>query len=434
MPERVFRMDKILPPIRHLRGEITVPGDKSISHRAVMIGSLAEGTTEVVGFLNAADPLSTIECVQALGIETTLTPTALHIAGKGLHGYRQPKVVLNAGNSGTTIRLLSGILAGQKFPSQITGDQYLVRRPMKRIIDPLTEMGAHVVGTDKLTAPLKFFPAERLHGITYELPVPSAQVKSAILLAGLFAEGTTTVEESQGSRDHTERMLGLTTVKTDTKITASVVGGKQIPAKEFYIPGDPSSAAFFIVAGLIAQDSELMIKNVGINPTRTGFLDVLRSMGGNISIENERIIGGEPIGDIVVKNSDLHSNLILEGPIIPNIIDEIPILAVAAAFAVGTFEVRGAFELRNKESDRIGAVCENLSLMGIDVEELEDGFAFNSKSILIPSTFDSFGDHRIAMAFGVAAANLQNESTIKDSGCVDISFPAFWDTLHTLAN
>ena len=427
-------MDKIVHPARHLRGEITVPGDKSISHRAVLIGSLSEGTTEVVGFLNAADPRSTLECVQALGIETTLTPEALHIIGKGLHGYRQPNAQLNAGNSGTTIRLLSGILAGQKFPSQISGDQYLVRRPMKRIIDPLTEMGAHVVGTDKLTAPLKFFPSEKLHGITYELPIPSAQVKSAILLAGLFAEGTTTVEESQGSRDHTERMLGLTTTRTKMKTNVSLVGGRQIPAKQFYIPGDPSSAAFFIVAGLIVQNSELMIKNVGINPTRTGFLDVLRSMGGNISIENERRIGGEPIGDILVKSSALRSNLILQGPLIPNIIDEIPILAVAAAFAVGTFEVREAFELRNKESDRIGAVCENLSLMGLDVEELEDGFAFNSKSILIPATFDSFGDHRIAMAFGVAAANLQGESTIRDSGCVDISFPAFWDTLHTLAN
>ncbi len=427
-------MDKILQPARHLRGEITVPGDKSISHRAVMIGSLAEGTTEIVGFLNAADPRSTLECIEALGIETTLTTKALRIVGKGLHGYRQPNEQLNAGNSGTTIRLLSGILAGQKFPSQISGDQYLVRRPMKRIIDPLTEMGAHVVGTDKLTAPLKFYPSEKLHGITYELPIPSAQVKSAILLAGLFAEGKTTVEESQGSRDHTERMLGLTTTRTDGKTHVSVVGRKKIPAKEFYIPGDPSSAAFFIVAGLVAQDSEFMIRNVGINPTRTGFLDVLRSMGGNILIENERVIGGEPIGDIVVKSSALRSNVILQGAIIPNIIDEIPILAVAGAFAVGTFEVRGAFELRNKESDRIGAVCENLSLMGLDVEELEDGFAFNSKSLLIPSTFDSFGDHRIAMAFGVAAANLQGESTIKDSGCVDISFPAFWDTLHTLAN
>ena len=427
-------MDKILHQAQHLRGEITVPGDKSISHRAVMIGSLSEGITEVVGFLNAADPRSTLECINALGIETSLTPDTLRISGKGLHGYREPKALLDAGNSGTTIRLLTGILAGQKFRSTISGDQYLVRRPMKRIIDPLTEMGAHVVGTDKLTAPLKIFPSEKLHGITYELPIPSAQVKSAILFAGLFAEGTTTVVELQGSRDHTERMLGLTQTRTDSLINVAVVGGTRIPSKQFYIPGDPSSAAFFIVAGLIAHDAEIMIKNVGINPTRTGFLDVLHSMGGYIAIENERLIGGEPIGDLVVKSSALRSNVILEGEIIPNIIDEIPILAVAAAFAEGTFQVRGAYELRNKESDRIGAVCENLSLMGIDVEELEDGFAFNSKSVLIPTSFDSFGDHRIAMAFGVAAVNLQGESTVKDSGCVDISFPAFWDTLHTLAN
>ena len=427
-------MDKILHSARHLRGEITVPGDKSISHRAVLIGSLSEGTTEVAGFLNAADPRSTLECVQALGIETAITKSSLHIVGRGLHGYRQPGEMLNAGNSGTTIRLLSGILSGQRFPTQISGDQYLLRRPMKRIIDPLTEMGAHIVGTDKFTAPLKIFPSEKLHGITYELPIPSAQVKSAILFAGLFAEGLTTVEESQGSRDHTERMLGLTSARTNAKTSVSVVGGKQISAKHFFIPGDPSSAAFFIVAGLITQNSEILIKNVGINPTRTGFLDVLRSMGGNVSTENERQIGGEPIGDILVKSSVLRSNMTLEGSIIPNIIDEIPILAVAAAFADGTFEVRGAFELRNKESDRIGAVCENLSLMGVEVDEREDGFAFSSKNTLIPTSFDSYGDHRIAMAFGVAATGLQGESTVKDADCVDISFPSFWETLHTLAN
>ncbi len=259
-------------------------------------------------------------------------------------------------------------------------------------------------------------------------------MKSAILLAGLFAEGTTTVEESQGSRDHTERMLGLTAAKTEKLLKVSVTGGRRLPARQFYIPGDPSSAAFFVVAGLIAHNSEIMIRNVGINPTRTGFLNVLRSMGGNIAVENERNIGGEPIGDIVVRSSSLRSNIILRGPIISNIIDEIPILAVAGAFSVGTFEVRGAYELRNKESDRIGAVCENLSLMGLDVEELEDGFAFNSNSALIPTTFDSFGDHRIAMAFGVASVSLQGESAVKDSGCVDISFPSFWDTLQTLAN
>jgi 3-phosphoshikimate 1-carboxyvinyltransferase len=427
-------MDKALRSFAHLRGEITVPGDKSISHRAIMIGSLAEGKTEVLGFLNAADPRSTLHCIQALGILTTLKGETLQIEGRGLHGYSQPRAMLDAGNSGTTIRLLAGILAGQKFTSQISGDQYLVRRPMKRIIDPLTEMGAQIVGTDKFTAPLKIFPGERLHGITYELPIPSAQVKSAVLLAGLFADGKTTIEETESSRDHTERMLGLTPVRADGKTIVSVTGGMQIPAKQFIIAGDPSSAAFFIVAGLIAKDSEILIQNVGVNPTRTGYLEVLRSMGGNIVIENKRTVGGEPIADIVVKNSTLHTNLLLKGPVIPNIIDEVPILAVAAAFAAGSFEVRDAFELRNKECDRIGAVCENLARMGIEVEQFEDGFAFISKKGLIPSSFDSFGDHRIAMAFGVAAVNLQGDSTIKDSECVDISFPAFWNTLHRLAN
>jgi 3-phosphoshikimate 1-carboxyvinyltransferase len=430
----IFYMNRTLHTAQHLRGEISVPGDKSISHRAVLIGSIAEGTTEIAGFLNAADPRSTLDCIRALGIETTLTSSILKIFGKGLYGYCQPGTVLDAGNSGTTMRLLSGLLAGQRFPSQITGDQYLIRRPMKRIIDPLTEMGAHVVGTEKWTAPLKIFPSDNLHAISYELPLPSAQVKSAILLAGLFARGVTKVEESQPSRDHTERMLGLTTAPSNGKTLVSVEGGKRIEAKQFFIPGDPSSAAFFIVGGLIVPNSELLIKNVGLNPTRTGFLEILRAMGGDIHTENERSIGGESVGDILVTSSRLHSHVVLKGTIIPNIIDEIPILAVAAAFASGRFEVRDAFELRNKECDRIGAVCENLSLLGLDVEQFEDGFAFEPKNSLIPSTFDSFGDHRIAMAFGVAAVALRGESTIKESECVDISFPTFWNLLHTLAN
>jgi 3-phosphoshikimate 1-carboxyvinyltransferase len=426
-------MDKTLITAHHLRGEIEVPGDKSISHRAVMIGSIGEGTSEIDGFLNAADPRSTLECIKALGIETTLASQRLRITGRGLHGYHKPDTMLDAGNSGTTMRLLSGILSGQRFPSQITGDQYLLRRPMKRIIDPLTEMGAQIVGTDKFTAPLKIFPSDRLHAITYELPVPSAQVKSAILFAGLYAEGVTRVEESQPSRDHTERMLGLSSTSSNGKNIVAVEGGRRVEASRFFIPGDPSSAAFFIVAGLIVPNSEVLIRNIGLNPTRTGFLETLRAMGGNIRTENERSIGGEPVGDILVKTSALHSDIVLKGPVIPNIIDEIPILAVAAVFASGRFEVRDAFELRNKECDRIGAVCENLLLMGIDVEEFDDGFAFESNNNLIPSHFDSFGDHRIAMAFGVAAIGLPGESTLRESECVDISFPTFWDVLHTLA-
>ena len=427
-------MDRTLTTAQHLKGEITVPGDKSISHRAVMIGSIGEGTSEIDGFLNAADPRSTLECIKALGIETTLTSEKLRIEGKGLHGYHKPDKMLDAGNSGTTMRLLSGILSGQRFPSQITGDQYLLRRPMKRIIDPLTEMGAQIVGTDRFTAPLKIFPSDKLHAIAYELPVPSAQVKSAILFAGLYAEGVTRVEESQQSRDHTERMLGLPSASSNGKNIVSVVGGRRIEASRFFIPGDPSSAAFFSVAGMIVPNSELLIRNVGLNPTRTGFIQTLRSMGGHVHTENERSIGGEPVGDLLVKTSTLHSDIVLKGAVIPNIIDEIPILAVAAAFASGRFEVRDAFELRNKECDRIGAVCENLSLMGIDIEEYDDGFAFESRNNLIPSHFDSFGDHRIAMAFGIASMGIPGKSTLRESECVDISFPSFWDILHTLSN
>lgn len=430
----IFCMDKILHPVDHLRGEIVLPGDKSISHRAVMIGSLAEGTSAVEGFLDAADPRSTLECIRSLGIGTKMAPPVLEIIGKGLNGYRAPGSSLNAGNSGTTMRLLSGILVGQRFASQITGDRYLLRRPMKRIIDPLTEMGAHIVGTDNFTGPLRIFPTDNLHAITYDLPVPSAQVKSAILFAGLFADGITKVEESQPSRDHTERMLGLAVERSNGKIIAAVHGGKKIQPTQFYVPGDPSSAAFFVVAALLVPHSEILLRDVSLNPTRTGFLQVLREMGGSIQTENERLIGGEPVGDVVVKTSPLHADLTLSGSMIPNIIDEIPILAIAASRATGSFEVRNAEELRNKESDRIGALCHNLSSMGIEAEEYDDGFAFESKNDLIPSVFDSFGDHRIAMALGVAAVALPGTSTIRDAGCVDISFPGFWTSLFSLDN
>ena len=428
-------MDKALCQVERLRGEITVPGDKSISHRAMMIGAISEGTTEILGYLDAADPRSTLACLRTLGADARLEGETLTIEGKGLHGFRQPPGPLDAGNSGTTIRLLSGILVGQRFPTKISGDQYLVRRPMKRIIDPLTEMGAQIVGTDKFTAPLRIFPPERLHGITYELPVASAQVKSAVLFAGLYAEGATTVVEHQPSRDHTERVLGLTHVHSNgsTEVTAS--GGMRIPARKFVVGGDPSSAAFFVVAALIAGDADILIRNVGVNPTRIGYLDLLATMGGRVTIENKRTAGGEPIADLAVRSSDLSSDVRLSGSLIPNVIDEIPILAVAGAFSNGLFEVRDAFELRNKECDRIAAVCENLRLMGIEVEEYEDGFAFEGgRQKLRPAEFDSFGDHRIAMSFGVAAANLPGSSLIKDSGCVDISYPSFWETLHHLTH
>lgn len=423
---------KKIATAKYLRGEITVPGDKSISHRAVMIGSLAEGVTEISGFLNAADPLSTIACFNSLGVEHKFENEKLFIYGKGLHGLRQSSSVLDAGNSGTTIRLLSGILAGQKFSTEISGDQYLVKRPMKRIIDPLMKMGARITSTERFTAPLKFEPTENLSAIEYELPIASAQVKSALLFAGLFAKGTTRVIEHETSRDHTERMLNLIPEKKNGTSRISIEGGMKLHAKPFSVPGDPSSAAFFIIAGLIVPNSELLIRKVGLNPTRIGFLNVLKQMNANISIENERIIGGEPIGDVIVKSSELKTDLSLKGEIIPNIIDEIPILSVAASFAVGRFEVRTAQDLRNKETDRIAAICFNLRKMGLEVDEYEDGFAFESKSNLLQSEFNSFDDHRIAMAFGVASLVLNSESTIIDSDCVSISFPTFWETLSSL--
>ncbi|HLP14722.1 MAG TPA: 3-phosphoshikimate 1-carboxyvinyltransferase [Bacteroidota bacterium] len=427
-------MKRILAHAALLRGDLTVPGDKSISHRSIMIGSIANGVTEVTGFLHAADPLSTITCMRSLGVEIDITKERIIINGNGLRSFKKPKSMLDAGNSGTTIRLLSGMLAGQTFSTRISGDEYLVKRPMKRIVEPLRLMGARVEATEAGTPPLQFEGSEGLKAIRYALPIPSAQVKSAVLFAGLFAEGTTQVVETTPSRDHTERMLGLRPVTESGSTVISVTGGTEIKAVPFLVPGDPSSAAFFVVAGLIAQDADIMIRNIGLNPTRIGFLDVLKRMGARITIENRRVIGGEEIGDIAVRHSELHSPGTLSGAIIPNIIDEIPALAVAGAFADGVFEVRDARELRSKECDRIAAVCANLRSLGVTVDEYEDGFAFETKRIVSSGEFKSFGDHRIAMAFGVAALALQSESTMDDAGCVDISFPQFWELLHSLTH
>jgi 3-phosphoshikimate 1-carboxyvinyltransferase len=425
-------MTKTVSHSAPLKGSIAVPGDKSISHRSVMIGALSDGVTEISGFLSAADPLSTISCFRSLGIEHRFDRDRLFIHGKGLRGLQPSEAMLDAGNSGTTIRLISGILAGQTFRTRISGDQYLIKRPMKRIIDPLTKMGANISASDNYTAPLTIDPAGVLTAIDYELPIASAQVKSAVLLAGLFADGTTRVIESEPSRDHTERMLGLSPVTENGKTVIAIEGGKKISARPFVVPGDPSSAAFFIVAALIVPGSEILITNVGLNPTRIGFLSVLQKMGASIIIENERTIGGEPIGDLIVRHSEMTTDITLHGPLIPNVIDEIPILSIAAAFSRGSFEVRGAQDLRNKETDRIHAVCTNLRKLGLTVEEFPDGFAFESKMDLLSSEFNSFDDHRIAMAFGIAALALPGESSIIDPECVSISFPTFWETIRSI--
>lgn len=425
-------MERIVSTARSLHGEITVPGDKSISHRAVMIGAISNGVSEISGFLNAADPLSTLSCFHQLGIQHTVEKDKLLIYGKGLYGLHQPTSVLDAGNSGTTIRLMSGILAGQNFSSTITGDQYLRRRPMKRIIEPLTAMGAQITAQENFTAPLIIKGVYPLKAIEYQLPIASAQVKSAILFAGLYADGITRVIEKEPSRNHTERMLGLRSEHIDGSTVISVDGGMHIPARQFLVPGDPSSAAFFIVAGLIVPQSYIVIKNVGLNPTRTGFISILKKMNAQLSIENEREVGGEQIGDVVVQSSEMKTNVTLRGEIIPNIIDEIPILSVAAAFAHGTFSVRDAADLRNKETDRIKAICINLRKMGLEVDEYPDGFAFESKNSIIPNEFNSFDDHRIAMAFGIASLALNGESKILNAECVGISFPEFWNTIELL--
>lgn len=425
-------MERTILPSKALNGEITVPGDKSISHRAVMFGAIAEGTTEITGFLSAADPLSTLSCFSEMGIGHRFDGGSLFINGKGLHGLLAPGGMLDAGNSGTTIRLICGILAGQSFPVSISGDQYLVKRPMKRILEPLRKMGARITATDAMTAPLSIHPVGKLNAMDYELPIASAQVKSAVLLAGLYADGVTRVIESEQSRDHTERMLGLPVVKQDGKTIVSVEGGRRIDAGLFAVPGDPSSAAFFVVAGLIVPGSEILIRNVGMNPSRIGFLSILKKMGGSIEYLNERIVGGEPLADLLVRSSNLSGDITIEGEIIPNVIDEIPILSVAAAFSSGSFHVKDAQDLRNKETDRIEAVCVNLRTMGLTVETFKDGFAFVSKNNVFHGRFDSFDDHRIAMAFGIASLALNGPSTIQHAECVSISYPAFWETVQSL--
>lgn len=398
----------------------------------MMIGAIAEGTTEVVGFSSAADPMNTLSCIRALGVDANINGQSLLIRGKGLGKLSQPQHALDAGNSGTTIRLLTGILVSQNFASTISGDDSLRRRPMKRVIDPLTQMGARVEAAENQTPPLKIFPVVGLHGIDYELPVPSAQVKSAILLAGLHAEGTTRVYERIPTRDHTERMLGLRVENWDGGKVIQLEGWRKLEARKFVVPGDISAATFFIVAACLVPNSELYITRVGLNPTRTAVLDILEEMGAGITIEKTKSSDVEPSGNIRVRSSELR-NVVVRPDLIPSIIDEIPALAIAGAVAKGRFEIRGASELRVKESDRVKSLCENLKRLGVSVEEYEDGFAFEGENELIPiGPLESYGDHRIAMAMGVAGLISTGGVEITRAECVEISFPGFWELLSTL--
>lgn len=418
-----------------LKGTLTVPGDKSISHRAVMFGALAEGTTTIHGFLKGADCLSTIGCFQAMGIDIEEKEDTIYVHGKGLRGLQAPDGVLDVGNSGTTTRLISGILAGQNFTSELSGDASLNTRPMKRIIAPLSMMGADITSKNKDGCAPLLIHGRPLSAIHYDSPVASAQVKSCVLLAGLYADGETSVTEPALSRDHTERMLRSfgADIRTEGR-TCTIIPPKTLHGQHIEVPGDISSAAFFIAAACITPDSDVLIQNVGINPTRAGILEVCRAMGADVSLENVGETGGEPVADIRARTSRLKGTVI-EGDIIPTLIDELPVIALMACFAEGQTIIRDAHELRVKESDRIAIVSDNLQAMGADVIPTDDGFLINSQQgtlTLHGASINCAMDHRIAMTFAVAGLNADGETVITDSDCVDVSYPDFFRQLEGL--
>lgn len=415
-----------------LRGELSVPGDKSISHRSVMFGALSDGLTETENFLTGADCLSTISCFRQMGIDIVQNGTKVTIHGKGLHGLSAPSGVLDAGNSGTTVRLMSGILSGQPFDSVITGDASIRKRPMKRIMTPLSLMDASITSAaGNGCAPLEI-RGSRLRGIHYQSPVASAQVKSCVLLAGLYANDATSVTEPVVSRNHSELMLryfGADVTSQDT--TATILPEPHLTGQKVNVPGDISSAAYFIAAALLVPGSEVLLKNVGINPTRDGMLRVCAAMGADITLLNEDHSGAEPCADLLVRSSSL-TGTVIEGEIIPTLIDELPVLAVLAAFANGTTVIRDAAELKVKESDRIAVMTDNLKRIGCDVEATEDGMIINGGRPLHGASIDTKKDHRIAMSFAVAALACDGETDIQDADCVNISYPGFYNDLQGL--
>lgn len=417
---------------KQIRGEVTIPGDKSISHRAVMFGSLAEGATEVTGFLRGADCLSTIDCFRRLGISIEDKDERILIHGKGLHGLSAPAQILDAGNSGTTTRLISGILSGQAFETTLTGDASIQKRPMGRIIEPLSQMGASITSlSGNGCAPLRI-QGRPLHGIHYTTKVASAQVKSSILLAGLYADTPTSVTEPALSRNHSELMLHFfgADVKSEGT-TATIQPEPKLIGQKVQVPGDISSAAYFIAAGCITPDSELLIQNVGTNPTRDGILHVCKMMNANVTLLNENMDSGEPTADLLVRTSSLQG-CIIEGDLIPTLIDELPVIAVMACFAEGTTVIRDAAELKVKESDRIAVMTENLTAMGAKVTATDDGMIIEGGHTLHGAVVDSHLDHRIAMSFAVAALNADGETEILGADCVNISYPAFYTDLQKI--
>jgi 3-phosphoshikimate 1-carboxyvinyltransferase len=416
-----------------LRGEVTPPGDKSISHRAIILGSIADGLTTLTGFLPADDTLSSAEAMMMLGVPIQIEKDTVKIWGKGAYGLTEPEDTIDAGNSGTTARFLSGLLSAQNFFSSITGDQYLRTRPMDRVVTPLMLMGAHIWGRDKgKRLPLAIL-GTKLRAINYTLPVASAQVKSAIILAALYAEGETEIVEPEPTRDHTERMLSYLGAAIQKNGSRIKVRGPQTleSGRVLSIPADISSASFFIVAALINSNSEILIKNVGLNPTRTGVLEILTRMGGEIEILNKREESGEDIGDIIAKSSRLKA-VEVAGRTIPSTIDELPIIAVAACYAEGETIIKDAKELRVKETDRIKAISTELRKFGAEIDELDDGMIIRGRETLNETKCSSWGDHRIAMALAVAATRAKGKTEIKDAECVSVSFPEFFKTLNSL--
>ena len=420
---------------KNLKGQVTIPGDKSISHRSIILSSLAEGTSEISGFLKGEDCLATLDSFKKMGVKIEEEDEKISVHGVGLHGLKKPTENLYLGNSGTSMRLLAGLLSGQKFSTVLTGDSSLSSRPMKRILEPLKEMGASISASAN-TAPLSIKPSNKLNGISYELPIASAQVKSCILLAGLYADSNTQVIESYLTRDHTEKMFKKFGIEIDesfkdSKKIIKISPPRKLNPSTLNIPGDFSSASFFIVAGLIIPNSEITLKNVGINSSRTALIKVLTQMGANIKIKNIKD-DYEKTADIEIKTSTLKA-IVLDEELIPNLIDELPILFIAASFARGKTIIRGVEELRTKESDRLEAMSNSLRVLGVESKSYSDGIDITGKSSLKSSVIiDSFGDHRIAMASSIACSMLEGENIIKNVENIQTSFPNFIETCGSL--
>lgn len=418
----------VIQKIKKAVGQIKVPGDKSISHRAVMLGSLANGVTEISGFLKGADCLSTIDCFRKMGIDIDINGENVTVHGNGLRGLKKPDEMLYTGNSGTTTRLLCGILAGQNFDTSITGDASIKKRPMGRVVKPLSMMGAKI---ENEYCPL-YITGTKLHGIDYKMPVASAQVKTAIILAGLYADGETVIHEIEKSRDHTELMLSAMGADlTVDNLDITVKPTNDLTAVNVDVPGDISSAAFFLVLGAIMPNSQITVINVGINPTRTGIIDVLKDMGADITLENVHTSAGETVADITVRSSSLKGTTV-GGDIIPRLIDELPIIAVAAVFADGQTVIKDAQELKVKETNRIRAVVDEFNKCGIDITETDDGMIINGGKSIHGADFKTYGDHRMAMSLTVLAQLADGESTLDDSDCACVSYPTFFDDFYKL--